>query len=555
VATQLSFSLEDTLTLSRFLLRSQLSARLPLAPFLSAVVLGSAFGCGGGSSNDDCSGSSCTPSAPSMEPPPTVTPTNTSEVPPPASTTDMQMGPLPIDNMMEPPQPDQPSEAEVQAQRLLDIAVKFYGAQRSGDGANWLLDGQSCHVGDGETIMADLSGGWYDAGDHVKVTLSIAYASYVLLKAYDAFPEAFSDKDSQRYTGAPNGVPDVLDEVRYATDYLVKAHLSETVLVGMVGNAQQDHSRWLDCLQQEALPAQNGGSPRPVSQVANADIAGITAAALASMARLYRPFDATLADTYQTHALQVYAIGEARPMGSNPGLYGQNGTNWRDEMLAGAAELYRLTNDAAYLDDALAFNTAIENHGWAPNYSQSADFSRHSLYVAGAADAVREYWRLDVANYAAKVSANQYTEGMIYIDEWASLRYTAGAAFSAALFAKATGDTAALELARRQLAYISGDNSYGHSFVVGFGEGAPEHPHHRNSDNLSVLLAGALVGGPTQRNYIQGMGMNAIEITLPGYEDDVDDYVGNEVALDYNAGLVGLAAFGVVDKRAAASPQ
>jgi hypothetical protein len=28
-----------------------------------------------------------------------------------------------------------------------------------------------------------------------------------------------------------------------------------------------------------------------------------------------------------------------------------------------------------------------------------------------------------------------------------------------------------------------------------------------------------------------------------GYEDNADDYLGNEVAQDYNAGLVGLAAF------------
>jgi hypothetical protein len=46
------------------------------------------------------------------------------------------------------------------------------------------------------------------------------------------------------------------------------------------------------------------------------------------------------------------------------------------------------------------------------------------------------------------------------------------------------------------------------------------------------------------------MGANAIVITEPGYEDVTEDYVGNEVALDYNAGLVGLGAFGVLQQRA-----
>jgi endoglucanase len=390
-----------------------------------------------------------------------------------------------------------------------------------------------------------LSGGWYDAGDHVKPTLSIAYASYVLLKAFDAFPDSFGDKDSQRYTGTPNGVPDVLDEARYATDYLVKAHLAADQLVGMVGNANQDHSQWVSCLDQEALPTAQGGRPRPVSMNANADIAGITAASLAIMSRLYRPYDAAIADSYQTHAVQIYQIGKSKPMGSNPGLYAQTGTNWLDEMMARAAELYRLTNDMAYLTDALDFNSQIKNHGWAPNYSQSADFSRHSLYVGGAADAVADFWRLDVENYQAKVSTNQYTSGEVYIDEWASLRYAAGAAFSSALYAQVTGNKPALELAVQQLNYITGDNTYARSFVIGFGTDSPSHPHHRNSENLNILLTGALVGGPSQRLYQT--------VHQAGYQDVMTDYVGNEVALDYNAGLVGLAAFGVQQQTLAAA--
>ncbi len=39
--------------------------------------------------------------------------------------------------------------------------------------------------------------------------------------------------------------------------------------------------------------------------------------------------------------------------------------------------------------------------------------------------------------------------------------------------------------------------------------------------------------------------------TTPGYEDDVNDYVGNEVTLEYDTGIVGLAAFGVHLQRAA----
>jgi hypothetical protein len=530
-----------------------LGALLALAAAAPALAA-----CSSDSGSAPCAGPSCAP----LQPPPAPTtmelaapaPTVMTPSTPPEVPSDLPL----VEDMAPTAVPEAPGGTPISAdsQQLLELVVKFYGAQRSGDGANWLLGGNTaCHMNDGESIMTDLSGGWYDAGDHVKVTLSIAYASYVMLKAFDAFPAAFADKDSQRYTGAPNGVPDVLDEARYATDYLVKAHTAESTLVGMVGNATNDHRQWVTCAEQEALPAMQGGRPRPVSTQANADVAGITAASLAIMSRLYRPFDAALADSYATHAAQVYAIGKANPSGSNPGLYGQTGEAWLDEMLAGAAEMYRLTSDQAYLTDALDFNTRIENHGWAPNYSQSADFSRHSLYVGGQQEAVGEFWRLDVENYEAKLSAAEFTDGLVYFDEWGSLRYAAGAGFSAALYAQVTGDSAARELAVSQLNYVAGDNEYQRSFVVGYGANPPVNPHHRNSDNLGVLLSGALVGGPHQRGYTQGQGTTQIQVTIPGYQDVTEDYVGNEVALDYNAGIVGLAAFGAVAQRPALPPQ
>src|SRR6185369_9296647 len=160
--------------------------------------------------------------------PATPNPGGTAVVPAATTTPEGMTAPLPLaeQGMMPAAMPVVPvAPVKADAPTLLDLVVKFYGAQRSGDGANWLLSaaqaadptrGTSCHMNDGETMMLDLSGGWYDAGDHVKVTLSIAYASYVMLKAYDAFPAAFGDRDSQRYTGEKNGVPDVLDEARYA---------------------------------------------------------------------------------------------------------------------------------------------------------------------------------------------------------------------------------------------------------------------------------------------------------------------------------------------------
>jgi hypothetical protein len=279
----------------------------------------------------------------------------------------------------------------------------------------------------------------------------------------------------------------------------------------------------------------------------NADVAGITSAALALAARLYQPYDPALAASYLTHARDVYAIAKANPRGSEPGLYGQTreALGWVDEALCGATEMFRATGEQSFLDDALAFNDMLGPHGWAPNFSQAADFCRHSLIVglreAGnleAAQFVAEDLGTDVKNYISKVSTQPNTLGMMHMDEWGSLRYAAGAGFGASLYYELTGDATARDLALSQLNYIMGENGYNRSFAIGFGNNPPTQPHHRNQIATGKSLAGALVGGPTE---------GQTGTSAPGYEDNADDYVGNEVALDYNAGLVGLAAFGVIE--------
>ena len=87
-----------------------------------------------------------------------------------------------------------------------------------------------------------------------------------------------------------------------------------------------------------------------------------------------------------------------------------------------------------------------------------------------------------------------------------------------------------------QINYCLG--STGFSYLIGFGDDYPVHPHHRTSqgspsNNMNDpadarhILCGALVGGPDASD---------------GYTDEVSNYTTNEVADDYNAGFVGALA-------------
>ena len=97
------------------------------------------------------------------------------------------------------------------------------------------------------------------------------------------------------------------------------------------------------------------------------------------------------------------------------------------------------------------------------------------------------------------------------------------------------------KLASDSIDYILGDNPRQSSYVVGYGENSPQQPHHRAASGMSWddfnsdqpnehVLYGALVGGPAAADDF-------------AYNDKRSDYISNEVAIDYNAGLTGALAF------------
>ncbi|WP_426528013.1 glycoside hydrolase family 9 protein [Bradyrhizobium sp. McL0615] len=69
-----------------------------------------------------------------------------------------------------------------------------------------------------KSLIKDLRGGWYDAGDYNKYTSWTARYIITLLQAYREHPQAFSDDYDIPESG--NGVPDILDEVKWGLDWL-----------------------------------------------------------------------------------------------------------------------------------------------------------------------------------------------------------------------------------------------------------------------------------------------------------------------------------------------
>lgn len=86
-----------------------------------------------------------------------------------------------------------------------------------------------------KSLVKDLRGGWYDAGDFNKYTSWTARYIIVLLQAYAEHPEAFSD--DYGIPESDNGIPDILDEVKWGLDWLVRMQNSDGSLLCVQGLA------------------------------------------------------------------------------------------------------------------------------------------------------------------------------------------------------------------------------------------------------------------------------------------------------------------------------
>jgi endoglucanase len=427
----------------------------------------------------------------------------------------------------------------------LHKAIWFYDVQRAGrlpsdNRVSWRGDSA---LSDGSDVGIDLSGGFYDAGDHVKFGLPMAATLTMLAWG------AVDHRDAYTRSGQ---LPHLLSNLRWGTDYLIKAHPSANVLYGQVGNGNADHAWW--------GPAEVMPMARPAYKIdascGGADLAGETAAAMAAASIAFRPTDATYANTLVTHAKQLYDFADRVRKNYSDCItdatnFYRSWSGYQDELVWGAIWLYRATNDATYLTKAETeyLNLGTEQQTTTRKYKWTIawDDKAYGAYVLLAKltgkqiyvdDANRwlDYWTTGVNGQRVQYSAG----GQAWLDTWGSLRYAANTAFVALNYSdwlKGTDATRASRyhaFGKRQIDYALGDNPRNSSYLIGFGQNSPRNPHHRTAhgtwaDSLDVpaqsrhLLYGALVGGPKSAD--------------DAYADSRSDYTMNEVALDYNAGF------------------
>ncbi|MBA3661168.1 MAG: glycoside hydrolase family 9 protein [Gammaproteobacteria bacterium] len=457
----------------------------------------------------------------------------------------------------------------------LQKAIFFYDIQRlgkvsegTGDLANrvyWRGDSflQDYALPNEEGVV-DLGGGFADAGDNVKFNFPMAASTTLLAWSVIEFRGAFEKS---------NQLKPMLANLRWAANYLLKSWDTKNQrLYGQVSpdSVQAEHSNlWMpfEVIDQASIDKNLRRFAFYVDQAhPGTDLAGETVAALTATSLAFQATDPIYAGQLLAAAKSIYQTLVNVP---TKGKYSDNlgrraGGSWKkadissfynswsgynDEVSWAAVWLYRGTQDVSYLNTAKQFvplGNKVATLSWDDKsygtYLLLAKFLPDTDPVKASAKASAEGW---LNAWSRGTDGHVFSRDGLAISTalspWGNARYAATTAFGAliydAYFATNTYDT----FAKNQIDYLLGNNSKGFSYEEGFGTKYPRRSHHATAqgrwggnndvglreDNRHIAY-GALVGGPKDTN--------------DTYEDDRSDYIGNEIALDYNAGFVGALA-------------
>ena len=425
--------------------------------------------------------------------------------------------------------------------------------QRCGSSVNISVDGSHwthgvCHGSDAsqkyldgvlmDTIKPSLHG-WHDAGDYGKYTTNGAFTVGMMLQAFERFQPLLSAL-TLPVPESGGDLPDYLDEVKWELDWLLTTQTDDGSVAFKV-----------TALSFESLSVmpEKDGSRRfytPVSTSATADFAAV----LAQAARVYRPYDADLADSYLAAARKAYdflkANGLIKPdltMFSTGGYDGNSGDS--DNRAWAAAEMWETTGEDAFLADfegATKTPKAIaDNFDW-DNVQNLGVFT----YLLSARPG-RDQTMVDTMTASMLASANALATradaapfGRALTNYWwgsngAIARTSMNLSVAAVL--SPTDAPRYMDAIATQMDHLLGRNVYDRTQVTGVGYHPPIQPHHRPSisDNTSNPWPGLLVGGPNP---------DANTALPPGatWKDSSDAYDLNEVAINWNGALIYAAA-------------
>lgn len=433
----------------------------------------------------------------------------------------------------------------------------------------------------------DVTGGWYDAGDHGKYVVNGGISTWTMQNQYERALNAGEDMTKAPYADGTmnipesgNGIADILDESRWNVELMLKMQVPDgNKYAGMVHHKAHDES-WTALA---VRPDQDTKDRylQPPSTAATLNMAAVAAQA----SRLWKDIDPSFSSKCLKAAEKAYAAAMKNPDiyapltgGTGGGAYGDNDVS--DEFYWAACELYATTGKSSYLTDAAkqkkhylnmqATLTGGEDNGvsgcfdWgnvaglgtlsllsSKNNLSKSDLETVKKNVTNAADVFVK--NQENQGYSTTIVPSETVNGVKGYP-WGSNSFVMNTIILLGYANDINGAETSkyLNAANGAMDYLLGVNPNTKSYVTGYGTKPLENPHHRfwayQCDNtFPKAPAGAVSGGPNsglEDPWVKGSGWQ------PGsrapekcFMDNIESWSTNEVTINWNSPLAWAASY------------
>ncbi|HEX2975094.1 MAG TPA: glycoside hydrolase family 9 protein, partial [Bacteroidales bacterium] len=378
--------------------------------------------------------------------------------------------------------------------KTADFLLRYMRQQRCGYNP-YLRD--SCHTNDGYEIYGkgdsahiDVTGGWHDAADYLQYVTTSANAVYQMLFAYSQNKPVFGDEFNAAGLPGADGRPDILNECLWGIDWLLKMNPRDGVMYNQIAD-DRDHIGFRLPTGDKADYGKGSerpvylctGEPQGVFKYKNratgiASTAGKYASAFARAAMVFSS-DEKLAGLLRKKAIAAFEYGLKHPGACQtapckaPYFYEED--NWTDDMELAASELFLLTGEQKYLDQAISFGRQEPVTPWI-----GSDTARHYQWypfvnMGHPGIAMQEkllngseftgYMKKGIELTRAKAEKNPFLVGVPFI--WCSNNLVAGILTQMHLYTGISSDSAFMELEAAHRDWLFGCNPWGTSMIVG----------------------------------------------------------------------------------------
>jgi endoglucanase len=420
------------------------------------------------------------------------------------------------------------------------------------------------------SFVRNVTGGWYDAGDHGKYVVNGGISVALLMSEYErSLTARTADRGALgdgtlRIPESGNGVPDILDEARWELEWILRMQVPASTdpgiapYEGMAFMKVQD-AEWTGL----PLAPASDDKPRELHRPSTAATLNLAATA-AQGARLFAPYDRAFSSRLLAAATTAYQAARRVPDLLAPDADGNSGggaysdADVRDEFYWAAAELYLTTGDEAYRADLLASPLSngglfsVEGFSWntpgalgqialatVPSHLPGRDKIRAS--VLKAADAVLAVQSRQPYGQPYAPASNLWT--------WGSSSQILNNVLVLGTAYDISGASKYRSAVLEGIDFLFGRNALNRSYVTGYGTVTAQNQHTRMyAHQLDPVLphppAGTIAGGPNS-----GIQDPFAQSKLQGcppqfcYIDDIQSYSTNEIAINWNASLSWVASF------------